>query len=94
MQIGVRARDLGRLIVRYPWLLSETAQNNVDELVEFLISVKVLHHHTLPHHFVPRSCFTQLATLLVLILFPEYSLIYECKFMTTKFLGLIMLRNY
>jgi hypothetical protein len=48
----VRARDLGRMIVRYPWLLSHTAQNNVDEVVDFLLSIKVCNHHPLPHHLV------------------------------------------
>lgn len=48
----MRARDLGRMIVRYPWLLSRTAQNNVGEVVDFLLSVKVFNHHALPHHFI------------------------------------------
>ncbi len=37
----MRARDLGRMVVRYPWLLSQSVQTNVDDTVTFLNSIKV-----------------------------------------------------
>ncbi|KAJ7549953.1 hypothetical protein O6H91_07G076000 [Diphasiastrum complanatum] len=40
-KVGVRARDLGKMVVKYPWLLSQSVENNCEGVVDFLTSIKV-----------------------------------------------------
>eukprot|EP00850_Spirogloea_muscicola_P017490 SM000151S01478 [mRNA] locus=s151:27145:33646:- [translate_table: standard] len=40
-EVGVRVRDLGKMVVRYPWILSGTAHHNLPIVVDYLKQIQV-----------------------------------------------------
>ena len=41
IQIGAADKDLGRMLVKYPWIISTSIQENYEEILSFFYREKV-----------------------------------------------------
>ena len=43
IQIGAAEKDLGRMLVKYPWIISTSIQENYENILSFFDGEKVRH---------------------------------------------------
>lgn len=49
VQVGVEERDVGKMLIKYPWIISTSIQENFKKVSSFFESEKVW--------YPPSSCF-------------------------------------